>query len=116
MIYLLGIAAIAGWATVAWVALKLSRAEDDLAESKETLLYFQDMTRNENKERLKVEGLYESLVASLKTKALTASPVEPQNKRVRAGSWAQIRKANEAAIRNESELTEARERDTAFQE
>lgn len=68
------------------------------------------------RERDAIQAEYDALLEKLRQQALTPTPPQPQNRRIRAGSYADIRKANEAANRESAELEEARERDTAFVE
>lgn len=59
---------------------------------------------------------YENLVIEIQKKVLTGSQSKPQNQVRKAKSWAEIRKANEAAISEAETLEARREADTAYQE
>lgn len=69
-----------------------------------------------DRERVAINAEYNSLVEKLRQQALTPPPPATHNRRIRAGSWSEVRKASEEFNRTQAENEEARERDTAFVE
>lgn len=111
--------AIAGW----WKVRELSRRNENqrkTIEAHEESYRDLEATRLQRntaiRERDAVQADYDTLLQKLAQQALTATAPQPQNRRIRAGSWRQVRQASEDANRQAAENEEARERDTAFVE